>query len=256
MFTDADGNFGNPLGWWTPRRCPPPDRQRLATEWVTAKRYSSTSRRRVPPARTRASTRRHRVGVRRTPDRGRGLVAGRTRDGRAHPWRFRPGSCRSDATASSPPCGPARTGRRSSSPRRCPSVSELMAADPAEYPRRRLPLPVDLAGPRQRDHSGPDVRQRTPESSRTRPPGRPRSGLTDHLSRDLAITQGKGRRSTRPGIRRGGSRWPGASSATASARSGERSAGGGDAVGAQRPRSPRSKSSAEENDRYTEAKRR
>ena len=45
VFTDADGNFGNPLGWWTPT-VPAADRQRLATELG----YSETIFVDLPPA--------------------------------------------------------------------------------------------------------------------------------------------------------------------------------------------------------------
>ena len=135
-----------------------------------------------------------------------------------------------------------------------PSVSELMAADPAEYPDdvyHYLWTWLD------RDSGTIQARMFANELGivEDEATGSAAVRLTDHLSRDLAITQGKGSQIYTTWNPQGGSRWPGASSATASARSGERSAGGGDAV-ARSASISRSKSSAEENDRYTEAKRR
>lgn len=100
VFTDADGNFGNPLGVVDAATVPAADRQRLATELG----YSETIFIDLPPpGSTSAHARIHTPATELA-------FAGHPPSARpggwpnaewpCAPWRFRLGSCRSDATAS------------------------------------------------------------------------------------------------------------------------------------------------------------
>ena len=77
VFTDPDGNFGNPLGVVDASTVDPATASGSPPNWVTAKRYSSICRspERTPP--TRASSPRHGVTVRRASDGRRVVVAAR-----------------------------------------------------------------------------------------------------------------------------------------------------------------------------------
>lgn len=191
VFTDADGNFGNPLGVVDAATAPAADRQRLATELG----YSETIFVDLPPA---GSTSAHaRIYTPATEL----AFAGHPTVGAAWWLAERGMAVRTLAV----PAGIVQVGRDGEfttvraradwSPEfvvaQAPSVTELMAADPAEYPDDVYHylwtwLDRDSGTIRARMFANElgIVEDEATGSAAVR--------LTDHLSRDLAITQGKG----------------------------------------------------------------
>ncbi len=191
VFTDADGNFGNPLGVADAAAVPTGDRQRLATELG----YSETIFIDLPP---RGSASAHaRIFTPATEL----AFAGHPTVGAAW-WLAEHGMA---VRTLQVPAGIVQVGRDGEfttvraraewSPefvmQQVTSVDELMAADPAGYPDDSYHylwtwLDRDNGGIRARMFAN-DLGIVEDEAT-----GSAAVRLTDHLSRDLAITQGKG----------------------------------------------------------------
>ena len=184
------GDFGNPLGVVDATTVDPATASASPPNWVTARRYSSTSRSPVRRPRTHRSSRRpsncRSPGTRPSARRG----GSRTRHAGQYPsgaGRHRAGQLRRrphrDERA-----GGLGTGVRDP---RTGFGRRTAGRRPGRLPRRRRALPVDM------DRSGQRVlRSRmfaadlgVPEDEAT---GSAAVRITDYLSRDLTIMQGKG----------------------------------------------------------------
>lgn len=191
VFTDADGNFGNPLGVVDAAAVPPGDRQRLATELG----YSETIFIDLPPEGATSAHARIFTPATELPFAGHPTVG-------AAWWLTEHGM---PVRTLQIPAGIVQVGRVGDrttvraraewSPefvmQQVSSVDELMAADPAEYPDDIYHYLWTWL-----DHDGGSIRARMfandlgiVEDEAT---GSAAVRLTDHLSRDLAITQGRG----------------------------------------------------------------
>ena len=213
VFTDSDGNFGNPLGVVDASTVDPDDRQRIATELG----YSETIFIDLPEA--GASTAHARIFTPATelpfaghPTVGAVVVATRPRHSDQHvagTRRHRAGHVR---RTTSPRSARARSGRRSSRSTTWRPSTTLLAADPDDYPddvEHYLWAWIDGAAGAIRSrmfasHLG------VPEDEAT---GAAAVRITDYLSRDLDDHAGQGIGDRTPsGALRAGCGWPAASS--------------------------------------------
>lgn len=191
VFTDADGNFGNPLGVVDAAAVPAGDRQRLATELG----YSETIFIDLPPTGSASAHARIFTPATELPFAGHPTVG-------AAWWLAEHGMA---VRTLQVPAGIAQVGRDGEfttvraraewSPefvmQQVSSVDELMAADPAGCPDDSYHYLWTWL-----DRDGGAIRARmfaeelgVVEDEAT---GSAAVRLTDHLSRDLAITQGEG----------------------------------------------------------------
>ena len=191
VFTDPDGNFGNPLGVvdasGRARRAPadrhPIGLQRNDIHRSAGARCEHGARAHLHPG--------HRVAVRGASDGGRFVVAARSRHPDSTRCRCRRASCRSRTRTTSPRSAPARSGRRSSRFTTWSPPTKLLAADPDDYPDD-----IEHYLWTWTDRERGAIRSRmfaanlgVPEDEAT---GAAAVRITDYLSRDLTIVQGKG----------------------------------------------------------------